>query len=111
MTSGLDWPERTVSINDPANIVRQARITPDPYGAVLERSVRAAPGTAWNYNGGDVWLLGLILKKVAGLPLDQFAKEALLEPLRIRIGRANGSRTATRTRPAGCSCGRGIWRS
>jgi CubicO group peptidase (beta-lactamase class C family) len=84
MTSGLDWPERTVSINDPANIVRQARITPDPYGAVLERSVRAAPGTAWNYNGGDVWLLGLILKKVAGLPLDQFAKEALLEPLRIK---------------------------
>ena len=81
MTSGLDWPERTVSINDPANIVRQARITPDPYGAVLERSVRAAPGTAWNYNGGDVWLLGLILKKVAGLPLDQFAKEALLERL------------------------------
>jgi CubicO group peptidase (beta-lactamase class C family) len=30
MTSGLDWPERAVSINDPANIVRQARITPDP---------------------------------------------------------------------------------
>jgi CubicO group peptidase (beta-lactamase class C family) len=84
MTSGLDWPERTVSINDPANIVRRARITPDPYGAVLERSVRAAPGTAWNYNGGDVWLLGLILKKVAGLPLGQFAKEALLEPLRIK---------------------------
>src|SRR6516225_7917676 len=84
MTSGLEWPERAVSINNPANIVRQARIAADPYRAVLQRSVEAAPGTAWNYNGGGVWLLGLILKKVARLPLDQFAKEALFEPLGIK---------------------------
>jgi CubicO group peptidase (beta-lactamase class C family) len=84
MTSGLDWPERAVSINDPANILRQARVAPDPYRAVLEGPVEAAPGTAWNYNGGGVWLLGLILKKVSGLPLDQFAKEALFEPLGIK---------------------------
>ena len=74
MTSGLDWSERAVSINNPANIVRQARIAPDPYRAVLERSVEAEPGTAWNYNGGGVWLLGLILNKVSGRPVDQFAK-------------------------------------
>jgi hypothetical protein len=37
---------------------------------VRERSVEAAPGTAWNYVGGGVWLLGLILNKVSGLPLD-----------------------------------------
>ena len=84
MTSGLDWPERAVSINNPANIVRQARIAPDPYRAVLERSVGAPPGTAWNYNSGGVWLLGRILKKVSGLPLDRFAKEALFEPLGIK---------------------------
>jgi len=29
----------------------------------------------------DVWLLGLVLRKVAEQPLDQFAKEALFEPL------------------------------
>jgi hypothetical protein len=51
-------------------IVRQARIAPDPYRAVRERSVEAAPGTALNYNGGGVWLLGLTLNKVSGLPLD-----------------------------------------
>ena len=67
-----------------SDIVRQARIAADPYRAVLESSVEAAPGTAWNYNGGGVWLLGLILKKVSGLPLDQFAKEALFEPLGIK---------------------------
>lgn len=38
-------------------MVRQARIAPDPYRAVRERSVEAAPGTAWNYDGGGVWLL------------------------------------------------------
>jgi CubicO group peptidase (beta-lactamase class C family) len=52
MTSGLDWPERAVSVNNPANVLRQARIAADPYRAVLERSVEAAPGSAWNYNGG-----------------------------------------------------------
>ena len=83
ITSGLDWPERAVSINNPANIVRQARIAPDPYRAVLERSAAAAPGTAWNYNSGGVWLLGLILQKVSGRPLDQFTKEALFKPLGI----------------------------
>ena len=84
MTSGLDWPERAVSINNPTNILRQARIAPDPYRAVLARSLQAAPGTVWNYNGGGVWLLGRILKKVSGLPLDQFAKDALFEPLAIK---------------------------
>jgi CubicO group peptidase (beta-lactamase class C family) len=84
MTSGLDWPERAVSINNPANVVRQARIAPDLYRFVLERSVEGTPGTVWNYNGGGVWLLGLILKKVSGQPLDEFTKEALFEPLGIR---------------------------
>jgi CubicO group peptidase (beta-lactamase class C family) len=83
MTSGLDWPERAVSVNNPANVLRQARIAADPYRAVLERSVEAAPGSAWNYNAGGVWLLGRILQKVSGQPLDQLTKEALLEPLGI----------------------------
>src|SRR5260221_13212782 len=48
----LDWPERAVSVNNPANIVRQARIAPDPYRFVLERSVEATPGPVWNSNGG-----------------------------------------------------------
>jgi len=74
MTSGLDWPERAISINNPANILRRARIAPDPYRAGLERSVEAPPGTAWNYNGGGVWLPGLIPKKVLGLRLTSSPK-------------------------------------
>jgi CubicO group peptidase (beta-lactamase class C family) len=83
MTSGLDWPERAIPSNDPGNILRYGYVSPDPYRFVLERPIGAPPGTAWNYNGGGVWLLGTILRKVAGQPLDQFAKEALFEPLGI----------------------------
>ena len=84
MTSGLDWPERAISSNNPANIVRRGARDPYPYHFVLERSVEAMPGTVWNYNSGGVWLLGLMLRKVAGQPLEQFAKEALFEPLGIQ---------------------------
>jgi CubicO group peptidase (beta-lactamase class C family) len=83
MTSGLDWPERAISGNNPENIVRRGYNASDPYRFVLERSVEASPGTAWNYNGGGVWLLGLILRKVSGQPLDGFAKDALFEALGI----------------------------
>ena len=47
-------------------------------------SGRNTPGTAWNYNSGGVWLLGLILRKVSGQPIEEFAEEALFEPLGIQ---------------------------
>jgi len=50
----------------------------------LARPLEKTPGTAWNYNSGGVWLLGLILRNVSGQPIEDFAKDALLEPLGIR---------------------------
>ena len=84
MTSGLNWPERASSSFNPGNILRWGFVSPDPYRFVLERPIEAPPGTAWNYNGGGVWLLGAMLRKVAEQPLDQFAKDALFEPLGIK---------------------------
>ena len=84
MTSGLDWPERAISLDDWANVVRQGWSARDPYRFVLARPVEKTPGTAWNYNSGGVWLLGLILSKVSGQPIEEFAKEALFEPLGIQ---------------------------
>jgi CubicO group peptidase (beta-lactamase class C family) len=52
MTSGLDWPERAISIDNWENIVRQGRSASDPYRFVLARPVETTPGTAWNYNSG-----------------------------------------------------------
>ncbi|HEY1796063.1 MAG TPA: serine hydrolase [Stellaceae bacterium] len=84
MTSGLDWPESAVSYNNPSNMDRQVNAAPDPYRFVLGRPLAAAPGTMWNYNSGGVELLGDILKQVSRRPLDQFAKEALFDPLGIK---------------------------
>jgi len=83
MTSGLDWPERAISSFNPGNILRHGYVSPDPYRFVLERSVEASPGTAWNYNGGGVWLLGFILRRVAEQPLERVATDALFEPLGV----------------------------
>jgi CubicO group peptidase (beta-lactamase class C family) len=84
MTSGLGWPERAISLDNAANIVRQGGSASDPYRFVLARPVETTPGTAWNYNSGGVWLLGQILRKVSGKPIEEFAEEALLEPLGIQ---------------------------
>jgi CubicO group peptidase (beta-lactamase class C family) len=83
MSSGLDWPELAVSYNDPTNIERRMNFTPDPYRFVLEQPLAAEPGKVWNYNSGGVELIGDILTKVSGQPLDKFAKEALFDPLGI----------------------------
>jgi CubicO group peptidase (beta-lactamase class C family) len=92
MTSGLSWPERAISLDDAANIVHQGASASDPYRFVLARPVETTPGTAWNYNSGGVWLLGPILRKVSGKPVEEFAEEALLEPLGIGgyVGRSSG---------------------
>jgi CubicO group peptidase (beta-lactamase class C family) len=83
MTSGLAWPEWAVSYGSPANIVREMGRAPDPYRFVLARPLAATPGTVWNYDSGGVELIGVILEKVAGRPLAQFAKQALFDPLGI----------------------------
>jgi CubicO group peptidase (beta-lactamase class C family) len=84
MTSGLAWPELGVSYGDRSNPFRRMLEAPDPYRFVLQQPIAATPGTLWDYDSGGVELLGLILKKVAKQPIDQFARQALFEPLGIR---------------------------
>jgi hypothetical protein len=54
MTSGLDWPERAVSVNNPANVLRQARIAADPYRAVLLMMLHRMGLRSGGYNGNRV---------------------------------------------------------
>jgi len=84
MSSGLSWPEQAVPYSNPANIVQRMALVPDPYRFVLARPLAATPGTVWHYNSGGGELLGDILMKVAHQPLDQFAQQALFDPLGIR---------------------------
>jgi CubicO group peptidase (beta-lactamase class C family) len=42
--------------------------------------VVVAPGEIWNYSGGCTAILGALLHKCTGKPIDEFAQEALFEP-------------------------------
>jgi CubicO group peptidase (beta-lactamase class C family) len=84
MTSGLAWPELAASSGNRSNPFGRMFEAPDPYRFVLEQPIASTPGTLWNYDSGGVELLGVILKRVAKEPLDQFARAALFEPLGIR---------------------------
>jgi CubicO group peptidase (beta-lactamase class C family) len=58
---------------------------------VLAQPLAAPPGTVFNYNTGSVDLLGVILRKVSGKRLDEFAKETLFDPLGIEDWEWEGS--------------------
>ena len=82
MTPGIDWNEDTAWM-DPYNTVRAMYEAADPYPYILGREVLHEPGAKWQYNTGATELLGAVLKKATGKPVDQFAKEALFDPLHI----------------------------
>ena len=82
MTPGYDWNEDTAWM-DPHNTLRAMYEAADPYRYILEREVIHEPDAEWQYNSGATTLLGAVLKKATGKPLDEFAKEVLFEPLHI----------------------------
>lgn len=53
--------------------------------AALERPVQAPPGERFTYSTGNSHVLSAILTRATGRPTREFAREALLEPLGIRI--------------------------
>ena len=55
----------------------------DPCRYVLGLAVTAPPGQEFFYNTGALTLVSAIIHKATGRPLDEFAREALFEPLGI----------------------------
>jgi CubicO group peptidase (beta-lactamase class C family) len=58
---------------------------------VLQQPLAAPPGTVFNYNSGSTDLLGVILRKISGQRLDEFAAETLFDPLGIEDWEWDGS--------------------
>lgn len=83
MTPGYDWNEDTANL-DPDNPVTAMLEAADPYRYILEREVIHEPDAEWHYNSGATTLLGAVLKRATGKSLDEFAKEALFDPLHIQ---------------------------
>jgi CubicO group peptidase (beta-lactamase class C family) len=83
MSSGLDWHEDDVPYTSPENSESIMDSSSDPLRAALTPDMAAPPGKIWNYNSGSTELLGAILKKATGKPVDQLAGELLFAPLGI----------------------------
>jgi CubicO group peptidase (beta-lactamase class C family) len=83
MSAGLEWHELDIPYTSVANSEIRMEFAGDPYRFALEQLVVAPPGEIWNYNSGSTELIAALLKKTAGKPVDDFARELLFDPLGI----------------------------
>jgi len=84
MTSGLEWNEGDVPLTDTErNDLIRLFYMPDPIEYILAKPVVAEPGKRFYYSGGDVNLLGEIIRRATGLRIDDFAEKYFFSPLGI----------------------------
>ncbi len=79
MSSGLEWSESGGLPNDETRLYWKW----SPYYYVLSRPIVTLPGSTFNYNSGGTAVLAGILTRLTGIPLKDFARSALFEPLGI----------------------------
>jgi CubicO group peptidase (beta-lactamase class C family) len=84
MTLGMEWDEQR-PYTDAANSEIAMENAPDRIRFVLDRPIVVEPGTRWIYSGGAVALLGALISRGSGKTLQEFAREALFEPLGISV--------------------------
>lgn len=77
MRSGLDWTEGGAAYSS-------FYAGGDPVASVAGERMRAAPGTAFNYDSGAVHLLSAALAKATGEQAASYAKRFLFGPLGIK---------------------------
>ncbi|WP_310618550.1 serine hydrolase domain-containing protein [Flexibacterium corallicola] len=82
MTMGSQWNEN-LPYSDPRNSEIVMENTTDRYRYVLEQPMVFEPGTKWTYSGGAVALIGRLITKGTGKPLEQYAREMLFDPMGI----------------------------
>lgn len=85
MTSGLFWSEWNApysSIENP--IIGIWYSEKDPISFILEGALVHEPGTHFSYFGGNHILLGEIIKNASKIPIEEFSRRYLFEPLGIK---------------------------
>jgi len=85
MTSGLEWDEWGAPLSSSNNDIVGLWFPPceDQITCILERPLVDEPGTSFTYSGGNIILLGEIIRYATKMPIDEFSKKYLLEPLDI----------------------------
>ena len=83
MTAGIAWDETTLSYGDAFNSATRLSRSDEPVAFVLSREMVSAPGSRFVYSGGATLLLGAIVERATGRPLDELARETLFAPFGI----------------------------
>jgi CubicO group peptidase (beta-lactamase class C family) len=83
MSMGLAWVEATPATGDDDNDEARMHRARDACRYVLGLAATAPTGQEFFYNTGALALVSAIIRKATGRPLDEFAREALFEPLGI----------------------------
>ncbi len=82
MTMGVEWDESA-----PYNSTRNSEIameySEDRNRYALEQRIINEPGTHWTYSGGATTLIGTLISRGTGMPLEVFARQKLFDPLGI----------------------------
>jgi len=84
MTSGLEWNEWDISAFDFQNndAIRYQNAA-DPSAYFLGKNLIHEPGTSFYYNTAGFQMMGEVLRRATGMPLDQFAEQQLFSLLGI----------------------------
>lgn len=83
MSAGLEWHEDDTPYTSDANSENRMDNAADPYRYALQQAVIEPPGQVWNYNSGSTEVIGAVLKKATGKPVDDLARTLLFAPLGI----------------------------
>lgn len=84
MTSGLEWDEWGSSYADSSNDVIALWLDcDDPIACILQKPLVSEPGTDFTYSGGNIVVLGEIIRNATGMDIEAFSGRYLFEPLGI----------------------------
>ena len=82
MTLGLEWDELTVPYGSDLRNSEIAMVAaPDRFRYILSLPIVTEPGSKWIYCGGATAILGHLISKGTGMPLLDYARRVLFEPM------------------------------
>ena len=82
MTSGLRWNEEVPYSNPLNDEIRMSRDSL-PLRYALSAPFALAPGANFNYNGGLTHVMGAVIERATKMPIEDYARTKLFEPLGI----------------------------
>ena len=85
MTSGLEWDEWSDAHSTAANDIDRIYIEcqNDPLACILNRDLVSTPGENFTYSGGNMIILGEIVRNATGMNIYDYGKQYLFDPLSI----------------------------